>query len=81
MVGEDEAPTTLATNKTLDSISPLYMHPSESAGSMLVPIAFDGTGYKSWRRGILRAISMKNKLGFITGKCKKPDSDSADLDQ
>ncbi|XP_070015139.1 uncharacterized protein [Nicotiana sylvestris] len=44
MVEEDEAPTTLATNKTLDSISPLYMHPSESAGSMLVPIAFDGTG-------------------------------------
>ncbi|XP_016503265.2 uncharacterized protein LOC107821342 [Nicotiana tabacum] len=48
MAGEDEAPVTDKT--TLDSTSPLYMHPSESAGSMLVPIAFDETGYRSWRK-------------------------------
>ncbi|XP_070035543.1 uncharacterized protein [Nicotiana tomentosiformis] len=51
------------------------MHPSESAGSTLVPVVFDGTGYRSWRRGVLRGLSVKNKVGFITGKCKKPDSD------
>ncbi|XP_070054707.1 uncharacterized protein [Nicotiana tomentosiformis] len=48
---------------------------------MLVSVAFDGTGYKSWRRGILRALSVKNKVGFITGKCKKPDPNSTTLDQ
>lgn len=79
MTGEDEVPVTDKT--TLDSTSPLYMHPSESAGSMLVPVAFDGTGYRSWRIGILRALSVKNKLGFITGKCKKPNPDSVNLDQ
>lgn len=79
MVGDDEIPVTDKT--TLDSTSPLYMHPSESARSMLVPVAFDGTGYRSWRRGILRVLSVKNKVGFITGKYKKPDPDSATLGQ
>ncbi|XP_070040382.1 uncharacterized protein [Nicotiana tomentosiformis] len=79
MAGDDEI---LVTDKTtLDSTSPLYMHPSESAGYMLVSVAFDGTSYRSWRRGILRALSVKNKVGFITGKCKKPEPISATLDQ
>ncbi|XP_019237807.1 PREDICTED: uncharacterized protein LOC109217959 [Nicotiana attenuata] len=56
---------------TLDTSSPLYMHPSESAGSMLVRIPFDGTEYRSWKRGVLRSLSVKNKVGFITGKCQK----------
>ncbi|KAH0769942.1 hypothetical protein KY290_013923 [Solanum tuberosum] len=46
----------------------------ESAGSTLMPSIFDGTGYRSWRRSILRGISVKNKMGFITGKCVKPPS-------
>nr|XP_016476881.1 PREDICTED: uncharacterized protein LOC107798412 [Nicotiana tabacum] len=32
---------------SLDTSSPLYMHPPESAGSVLVPVAFDGTRYRS----------------------------------
>ncbi|XP_019240230.1 PREDICTED: uncharacterized protein LOC109220227 [Nicotiana attenuata] len=59
MVGDDEISVTDKT--TLDSTSPLYMHPLERAGSMLVLVAFDRTGYRSWRRGILRALSVKNK--------------------
>ncbi|XP_033513294.1 uncharacterized protein [Nicotiana tomentosiformis] len=66
---------------TLDSTNPLYMHPSESAGLTLVPVVFDGTGYRSWRRGVLRALSVKNKVGFITGKCKKPDSGHPTFEQ
>ncbi|XP_016512714.1 uncharacterized protein LOC107829760 [Nicotiana tabacum] len=57
------------------------MHPSESAGTVLVPVAFNGTGYRSWRRGVLRALSVKNKVGFITEKCKKSGSDNANFDQ
>ncbi|XP_070057351.1 uncharacterized protein LOC142167174 [Nicotiana tabacum] len=57
------------------------MHPSENGGTMLVPVAFDGTGYKSWRRGVLRALSLKNKVGFITGNVKKPNVGHATFDQ
>ena len=54
-----------------------YMHPSESAGSAITPLVFDGTGYRSWRGGILRALSVKNKTGFINGKNVRPSPDSA----
>ncbi|XP_059315764.1 uncharacterized protein LOC132066475 [Lycium ferocissimum] len=57
------------------------MHPSESAGAMLVPVQFNGTGYRSWRRGVLRALYVKNKLGFINGECKKPELESAQYRQ
>lgn len=66
--------TSNSPNPLLDLTNPLYMHPSENVGSMLVPMLFDGSRYKSWRRGVLRAVSMKNKVGFINGKCGKPDS-------
>ncbi|XP_075096445.1 uncharacterized protein LOC142174533 [Nicotiana tabacum] len=69
MAGDKEC---VADKDTLDTSSPLYMHPLESAGSMLVPLALDGTRYRSWRRGVLRALSVKNKVGFITWKCQKP---------
>ncbi|XP_015161373.1 uncharacterized protein [Solanum tuberosum] len=70
--------TNIATNTTdapIDSSSPLYIHPSDNPGAMLVPNTFDGTGYRSWRRGVLRSLSVKNKLGFINGKCEKPTTE------
>ncbi|XP_070004863.1 uncharacterized protein [Nicotiana sylvestris] len=43
----------MATDKeTLDSSSPLYILALENAGTMLVSVTFDGTGYRSWRRGV-----------------------------
>ncbi|KAM3265439.1 hypothetical protein P3L10_002433 [Capsicum annuum] len=56
-----------------DASSPMYMHPSDNPGASLVPIPFDGVRYRSWRRGVLRALSVKNKLGFINGEYKRPD--------
>ncbi|XP_019256773.1 PREDICTED: morphogenetic regulator of filamentous growth protein 1-like [Nicotiana attenuata] len=61
---------------TVDTSNPLYIHPSDSPGMILVSVPFDGTGYRSWRRSALRALSVKNKLGFITGELRKPSSDS-----
>ncbi|XP_019252824.1 PREDICTED: uncharacterized protein LOC109231632 [Nicotiana attenuata] len=69
------------TNLALDSTNPLYMHPFESAGSLLVPGLFDGSSYRSWRRGVLRALLVKNKVGFINGKCRKPDPQDPSYDQ
>ncbi|XP_009628513.1 uncharacterized protein [Nicotiana tomentosiformis] len=57
---------------TIDSSSPLYMHPSDNPGTMLVPVPFNRIGCRSWRRSVLRVLSVKNKLGFINGDCKKP---------
>ncbi|XP_019241771.1 PREDICTED: uncharacterized protein LOC109221776 [Nicotiana attenuata] len=56
------------------------MHPSNNPGAMLVTISFNGIGYRSWRRSV-RAISVKNKLGFINGECKPPEPDSPSLRQ
>lgn len=78
MAGDNE---TQSTATILDSTNPLYMHPSESARTVLVPIAIDETGYRSWRRGVLRAFSVKNKVGFITGKRKKPNVGEASYEQ
>ncbi|XP_033514282.1 uncharacterized protein [Nicotiana tomentosiformis] len=78
MAGDKE---THNTTNNLDSTNPLYMHPSESVGTTLVPVAFDGTGYRSWGWGVLRALSMKNKVGFITEKCKKPNTDDTTYNQ
>lgn len=61
---------------TINYSDPLYMHPSENAGSSITPVLFDGSGYRSWRRGVLRALSVKNKIVFINGKLQKPDPNS-----
>ncbi|XP_070035539.1 uncharacterized protein [Nicotiana tomentosiformis] len=79
----DDSTTASYTNSqtAMDSTNPLYMHPSENVGSMLVPLAFDGSGYRSWKRGVLRALSVKNKTGFINGKRKRPDPNSPMFNQ
>ncbi|XP_049394567.1 uncharacterized protein LOC125858815 [Solanum stenotomum] len=56
----------------IDTNSHLYIHPSDSPGVVLVPVPFDGTGFHSWRRSVLRSLSVKNKLIFINGECKHP---------
>ncbi|XP_069151090.1 uncharacterized protein [Solanum lycopersicum] len=58
--------------KRPDFNSPFYLHPSENAASTLLPVVFDGTSYRSWRRAVLRALTVKNKTGFINGKIVKP---------
>ncbi|XP_075101583.1 uncharacterized protein LOC142177024 [Nicotiana tabacum] len=39
---------------------------------LLVNTVFDGKGYGGWRRGILIALSAKNKVGFIDGTLIQP---------
>ena len=61
---------------TIDISNPLYIHTSDNPSLILVPAAFEGIGYRSWRRGVMRSLSVKNKLGFITGEFKRPSSTS-----
>ncbi|XP_019231839.1 PREDICTED: uncharacterized protein LOC109212627 [Nicotiana attenuata] len=51
---------------------PLYVHPSDLLGSSLVTEPFDGSCYGSWRRSILVALFVRNKLDFIHGTSERP---------
>lgn len=39
--------TTAEIQSTIDVSSPLYIHLSDSPGLILVPVPFDGLGYRS----------------------------------
>ncbi|KAH0684608.1 hypothetical protein KY290_020928 [Solanum tuberosum] len=87
MVNPNEAITTgntsslgnTAGGNTLDSSSPLFLHPSDGPGMSLINGVFDGRGYQGWRRSILIALSAKNKLGFINGGCSEPAATASDF--
>ncbi|XP_070011396.1 uncharacterized protein [Nicotiana sylvestris] len=52
------------------------MRPSDNPVTILVLVTFNEIGYRSWRRSVLCALSVQNKLGFINIDCKKPDPES-----
>lgn len=60
-----------ATN-AVDPSHAFYIHPSDSPGMNLVSTIFDGRSYGGWRRGVIIALSAKNKLGFIDGSLDVP---------
>ncbi|XP_009764221.1 uncharacterized protein [Nicotiana sylvestris] len=62
---------------TNDSSHPFYLHPSDSPGMILANSIFDGKGYGGWRRAVLIALSVKNKVGFIDATITEPPADSA----
>ena len=62
------------TSSTIDSNHPYYIHPSDNSGAMLVPVQFTRVGFCSWKRSVLRTLSVKNKLGFVNGDCPRPRS-------
>ncbi|XP_074380961.1 uncharacterized protein LOC141721771 [Apium graveolens] len=56
----------------LDASHPLYLHPSDRPGQILVASALNGDNFNEWKRSMSLALSAKNKLGFVTGKFKIP---------
>ncbi|XP_019253992.1 PREDICTED: uncharacterized protein LOC109232701 [Nicotiana attenuata] len=63
----------------IDPDHPYFLHPSDSPGMCLISPPFDGTGYGSWRKSVLIALSAKSKLGFIDESLPRPKEDSPDL--
>ena len=63
-----------AETRTIDVNDPLYLHPSDHPGLVLVSQIFDGKNFGEWRRSVKIALSAKNKSGFITGAVEKPSS-------
>ncbi|XP_072075510.1 uncharacterized protein [Arachis hypogaea] len=54
-------------NSALDLASPYFLHPGESLGTALIPIALEHNNYQVWERAMWRALRGKNKIRFIDG--------------
>ncbi|XP_075084341.1 uncharacterized protein LOC142167877 [Nicotiana tabacum] len=56
----------------IDHTDPLFLHPSDTPSSVLIPIQLTGSEkYGLWQRTLRIALLAKRKLGFVTGTCKK----------
>ncbi|KAH0732493.1 hypothetical protein KY285_003442 [Solanum tuberosum] len=54
--------------------NPLYLHPSDTPGSILVSQQLTGIeNYIGWSNSMKVALLAKHKIGFIDGKCHKVD--------
>ncbi|XP_015170070.1 uncharacterized protein [Solanum tuberosum] len=52
--------------------NPLYLHPSDTPGSILIPQQITGIeNYTGWSNSMKVALLAKNKIGFIDGKCRR----------
>ncbi|XP_076885465.1 uncharacterized protein LOC143534992 [Bidens hawaiensis] len=60
---------------TIDFSNPLYLHPSDHPGMILVSKFFDGTSFRAWKRAMTTALSTNNKLGFINNTLTMPDNE------
>lgn len=64
----------------LDSSHPLYLHPSDHPGQILVTTLLNGENFNEWKRSMSLALSAKNKIGIVSGKHEKPVDSSPYLD-
>lgn len=63
-----------------DALDPFFVHLSDTPGLNLINEQLIGTeNYGIWSRAMLNALRAKNKLAFIDGSCKRPDSESDKL--
>ncbi|XP_074284059.1 uncharacterized protein LOC141608617 [Silene latifolia] len=64
-------------NNAINIDDPHYIHNTDVPGIKLVNTPFGGSGFGNWRRGMLIALSAKNKIGFIDGSITQPAANSA----
>jgi hypothetical protein len=62
---------------TVDSSSPLFIHPNENPETPLIPVVLNGPNYHAWSRAMCVALKIKNKLQFINGNLPKSKDDDA----
>lgn len=68
------------TKVSLESSHPLYLHPSDNPGQILVSVVLNGDNFNEWKRSMSLALSAKSKLGIVTGKYKILGIDSPYFD-
>ena len=52
--------------------SSYFLHPSDSPGTVITAIKFDGKNYDLGGKVVITSLRSKNKLGFIDGSITKP---------
>ncbi|KAG5554135.1 hypothetical protein RHGRI_011868 [Rhododendron griersonianum] len=77
-MGDDNASSSLKLG--LDLSNRYYFHHSDTSATKLCSQLLDGENWATWSRSVEIALSVKNKLGFVIGKFKKP-SKSTDPDE
>ncbi|CAO2821170.1 unnamed protein product [Amaranthus hypochondriacus] len=60
---------------TIDSSSPLYLHPSDGSHSIVVEKLTGAENYRAWKRSFEISLASKRKLGFVNGTTIKDPSD------
>lgn len=58
------------SSKGMDN--PFFIAGSDNPSIQMTEVKMDGTNYKIWTIHMRRALSIKNKLGFITGNIPEP---------
>ncbi|XP_069150283.1 uncharacterized protein [Solanum lycopersicum] len=57
---------------SIDHNHPLFIHPSDTQGSLLTSIQLLGSeNYSLWSKSLKLVLLGKNKLGFLLGTCTK----------
>ncbi|KAE8708351.1 Detected protein of unknown function [Hibiscus syriacus] len=65
-------------NSAFDFNHPLFLHASDAPGFLLVSHQLLGIeNYGVWSRSMKIALLAKNKLGFVTGDCRREDFDES----
>lgn len=68
--------STFQNNLSLMFQNPLFLHPSDGPGTLVVNEKLVGAqNYRSWRRSVEIALSTKRKLGFIRGTVPRSPDD------
>ncbi|KAK8571084.1 hypothetical protein V6N13_025641 [Hibiscus sabdariffa] len=63
--------SSISESVTIDFNHPLYLHPSDTPGTVLISHQLSRIdNYTVWSRSLRIALLAKNKLGFIDGNCK-----------
>ncbi|XP_076930389.1 uncharacterized protein LOC143595170 [Bidens hawaiensis] len=66
----------IPSSNMIDSSNPLFLHPSDHPGMLLVSKPFDGLGFGAWKRAMAISLSAKNKLVFVNGEFASPTDSS-----
>ncbi|GKU97022.1 hypothetical protein SLEP1_g10205 [Rubroshorea leprosula] len=62
--------------KTTYPDSPYFLHSSDDPGRVLVTTSLFEENYHTWRRSMQNALFAKNKMGYVDGSFKTPNTDS-----
>ncbi|VFQ64243.1 unnamed protein product [Cuscuta campestris] len=63
-----------STRASIDIQSELYLHPTESPSFLLASEKLNSKNFPQWKRSAEIALSARNKLGFVNGSSKAPES-------